>query len=361
LSGNIVWYYTKTVQMTRPVPGGTFLALPSGQGTGTGVWGPNVTRQQILREFDLAGNTIHETNCDRVFEQLMALGLEDPLGRFNHEAIRLSNGQTMVLGDAQKIFPAGTQGSSAPLDVVGSLVILLDENFQVISYWNSFDHLCTGGTQVCLNINRPGSEDCVVNQGGQTPGGCPPVLLSSPANDWLHNNSLQYLNDDDIRYLHAEIVDVVLHLDGRAAEAQHASERVAERRVAQVADVRRLVRVDRRMLDDRFLHGCAVGRHLLPDARNEKRQPVEIQIQIAVGRRFDTSHTGNDADGLRQLLRDRARRFAKRPRQLKGDRHSQIAQRAGRRHFHGKRRHVGEAEPLPDRSRNRVVNLSLNT
>ena len=56
--------------------------------------------------------------------------------------------------------------------------------------------------------------------------------------------------DDDVGDLDAGVVDVVLHFDRRAAEAEHAHERVAERRVAQVADVRRLVRVDRRVLDD---------------------------------------------------------------------------------------------------------------
>ena len=46
------------------------------------------------------------------------------------------------------------------------------------------------------------------------------------------------------------VVDVVLDFDRRAAKAQHARERVAERGVPQMADVRGLVRVDRRVLDD---------------------------------------------------------------------------------------------------------------
>ena len=57
--------------------------------------------------------------------------------------------------------------------------------------------------------------------------------------------------DDDVGHLDAGVVDVVLHFDGRAAEAQHAHERVAERGVPQMADVRRLVRVDGGVLDDR--------------------------------------------------------------------------------------------------------------
>ena len=62
--------------------------------------------------------------------------------------------------------------------------------------------------------------------------------------------------DDDVGHLHAGVVDVVLHFDGHAAEAQHAHERVAERRVAQVPDVRRLVRVDGGVLDDGLARRC---------------------------------------------------------------------------------------------------------
>ncbi len=195
LSAGVIWYYPQvSSQVMRPVPGGTMLLIVNGQGTGTGVWGSNVGRQQILREVDLASNTVRETNCDRVYEQLMAMGMEDPFGDFNHDAIRLANGQTMVLGYVQRIFPAGTQGSATPLDVVGVVVVVLDGNFQVLGYWNAFDHDCTGTG--CIDINRAGDGKCAVDAQGQTSQGCPPVLLSSPANDWLHANSLEYLPSD---------------------------------------------------------------------------------------------------------------------------------------------------------------------
>ena len=68
-------------------------------------------------------------------------------------------------------------------------------------------------------------------------------------------------SDHDVGHLHASVVDVVLHFDGRTAKTQHADQRVAKRRVAQVADMRRLVGVDGGVFDDGLaLVGRAAGR-----------------------------------------------------------------------------------------------------
>ena len=56
-----------------------------------------------------------------------------------------------------------------------------------------------------------------------------------------------------------------------------------------------------------------------------KRRAIEVQVQIAVRRRHDALDAGNRSHGLRELLRDRARRFAQRPRELERDRHREIA------------------------------------
>ena len=50
--------------------------------------------------------------------------------------------------------------------------------------------------------------------------------------------------DDHIGYLHAGVVDVVLHVDFLPGGAQQADEGVAENGVAQMADVRGLVWID---------------------------------------------------------------------------------------------------------------------
>jgi arylsulfate sulfotransferase len=227
MSANVIWYYPPTpTQLTRPVLGGTMLTILDGYGTGTGVWGPDINRQQILREIDLAGNTVRETNADRVMEQLTAMGMTDPLGSFNHDAIRLASnlagsaaglsGYTIAVGNVQRIFPAGTQGASGPIDIVGTLLIVLDTNLQVVGYWDSFDYDCAGSSgttcQGGLSINRPAVRGEVCTTGAGL-AGCPPMLLSSPANDWLHANSVQYLPSDGDLLVSLRNQDWVVKID----------------------------------------------------------------------------------------------------------------------------------------------------
>ncbi len=182
LSGNTLWYYPKLATSVqagdfyiRPVTGGTFMlniadpSLPV-----------NNQKGQFWREIDLAGNTIRETNVTRVSAQLNsygALGVTD----FDHDAIRLPNGHTLILCSQEEIFPAGTQGATAPLDIVGNLIVDLDANLQVAWWWSAYDH---------MDVNRPAvlGETCAPGQPG-----CPPLNLASTAADWLHGNSLNYI------------------------------------------------------------------------------------------------------------------------------------------------------------------------
>ena len=181
LSGNVIWYYSalgnpqqQTDYFLRPVPGGTMMVIAADPDS-------NLldTRGQLWREIDLAGNTIRQTNVTRVTEQLNALGL---LGvtDFDHDSIRLSNGHTLILCAQEKIFPAGTQGQTVPVDIVGNAIVDLDANLQVAWSWSAFDH---------MDINRAAilGEVC-----GAFQNGCVPVTLASAAEDWLHGNSVFY-------------------------------------------------------------------------------------------------------------------------------------------------------------------------
>ena len=148
-------------------------------------------RLQVLKELDLAGQVIRETNISRVAEQLESRGIhsdckkdgKECVSGFHHEAIRLPNGHTLAIAGIERMMPAGTQGSKGPVDVLGDLVIDLDEDFQVAGVWNAFDH---------FDIKRASLRDekC---KGGPGGGGCPPVFLAAEANGWLHSNSLNYI------------------------------------------------------------------------------------------------------------------------------------------------------------------------
>ncbi len=220
LSGNVIWYYAAFDDpsqvgslLTRVVPGGTILVIADGVNSAN-----STTQQQILREIDLAGNALRETNATRIQEQLVAMGRQSSctmgssictFGAFHHEAIRLPNGHTMAFGDVEQIFPAGTQGSTAPVDIIGDIIVELDQNFQVVWSWSTFDH--DGGAPQ-LDINRPAvlGETCVPGQGG-----CPPMFLAPIANDWLHGNSLQYRTTDHNLIMSLRHQDWVIKIDYR--------------------------------------------------------------------------------------------------------------------------------------------------
>lgn len=181
LQGRTVWYYPalgvpaqNTTYFIRPVPnsGGHLLLIADD---------PNYSPSdgQVLREIDLAGNTVAQTNATTVSAQLVAQG-KTGITSFNHDAIRLPNGHTLVIAAQERIYPAGTQGSTGPVDIIGDAIVDLDQNWQVAWSWSAYDH---------LNIQRAAvlGERCT----GQS--GCPPLTLAATANDWLHSNSLYYV------------------------------------------------------------------------------------------------------------------------------------------------------------------------
>jgi arylsulfate sulfotransferase len=212
LSGNILWYYyggTHSNILLRPLVNGTFLLVDSGP-----AWNPKVQELQLLNQIDLAGNVIRQTNTGIIQHQLVAMGVTDggpctaishpaPIGSacldfFHHESIQtLPNGRTAVFAAIEKIFPPGTQGdtSGLPVDIIGDMVIILDSNWQVVWYFDAFEH-DMGAPQLDINRAAVLGETCVVGQGG-----CPPLSLlgsgiATDAHDWLHANSLYYWPTD---------------------------------------------------------------------------------------------------------------------------------------------------------------------
>ena len=189
MAGNLLWYSLQDISMiSRPEPGGLFLGWFEGVTVDTA--------HQILREFDLAGTVLRETNAARVNEQLTAMGMHS-ITSFHHEVRRMPDGGLLTLGSTERIL-TDVQGPG-PVDVIGDIIIVLDPNLQVVWAWDTFDHLDT---------HRLATQNEVCSGGG----GCPPILLATQANDWTHGNSLQLTPDGSILYS-ARHQDWVMKID----------------------------------------------------------------------------------------------------------------------------------------------------
>jgi arylsulfate sulfotransferase len=156
LAGNIDWYYDSVANnfpsfATTLVPGG-MVYLIGGQLLGA-------AEANTLREIDLAGDIVRETNVDAVNAELAAAG-QHPISDFNHDAQLLPNGDTAVISTTSRTIRVG--GKSVLYN--GDMVVVLNQNFQVAWVWDAFNY---------LNIHRL------------------PILGQGPS-DWLHANSVDY-------------------------------------------------------------------------------------------------------------------------------------------------------------------------
>ena len=173
LAGRPVWYYDAGPNGAplRPLTGGTML-----------LQAPEAAlRGQLLREVDLAGNTLRETGVTRLNEQLTAMGHQNIIA-IHHDALRTPGGLTVVMGFTERLF-TDVQGAVGDVDVLGDSLIALDQDWQVVWEWDAFDH---------LDINRAATLDDKCRADNPL---CPPLQLAPIANDWLHANSLDLTSD----------------------------------------------------------------------------------------------------------------------------------------------------------------------
>jgi hypothetical protein len=230
LSGNIIWYYNpnQSIFLTRPLQNGTMLTIQAGPS-----WDPALTQLQLLDQIDFAGNIVKQTNIGVLSQQLVPMGATDaalcntitavppPIGAacidgFHHDAIQtLPNGDTAVLVAIERIFPPGTQGDTTglPVDIVGDMIVVLNSSWQVIWYFDTFQH-ATGAPQ--LDITRPAVLGETCSAGASTD--CPPLSLltsgiSPLAKDWLHANALYYWPQDEDIVFSSRNQDWVMKID----------------------------------------------------------------------------------------------------------------------------------------------------
>jgi hypothetical protein len=178
LAGRITWYYDAAQAGFLPsqlaaaaslVPGGTVLV------TGADSMQPVPLSLNVLREIDLAGNPLRETNLAAVNAQLTALG-HDIIYSFSHDVQRLPGGNTAVLGLTERTVDI----NGTPTNYIGIMVVVLDQDFQVTWAWDAFDHLDVNRGPVLGEVVQPGAGD---------PDAAVPNL---PAVDWLHANTISW-------------------------------------------------------------------------------------------------------------------------------------------------------------------------
>jgi hypothetical protein len=176
LAGNVVWYYDSVANnfpnyAVSLVPGGTVLML-GGNGV-SGGW-------DTLREIDLAGDTVQQTNIYAINAELAALGVP-AIHAFSHDAVRLPNGDTAVIAGVTQVLNV----NGTPTTYNADMVLVLDKNLQVAWAWNSLD---------CLSLTR-----------------LPP--LGEGPGDFTHANSVDFSPTDGDLIVSLRAQDWVLKID----------------------------------------------------------------------------------------------------------------------------------------------------
>ena len=170
LSGGVLWTYTPpdlqpgvTVYPVKQIPNGDFImeiAPLSGSGQQ-----PYAGTLNVVREVDLAGNTVRQITMDQLNSRLVTAGFTGlKLQVFSHDITLLPNGHFLVLAAMLRQF-ANLPGYPGITTVAGDVVVDLDEDLNPVWVWNEFDH---------FDVNR-------------RPMGFP---------DWTHSNAVIYSQDD---------------------------------------------------------------------------------------------------------------------------------------------------------------------
>lgn len=170
LSGNIIWTYNPSAPLggaqwyaPKQLSNGDYIALAS-VASSTVINTPvPAGAANLVREFDLAGNTVKEITMTQLNTALAAANYNLTLLAFHHDVTVLPNGHWLVL--ANTIKSVTLNGASSPTNVLGDVIVDLDTNLNPVWVWNEFDH---------LDVNRH------------------PTAFP----DWTHTNAVAYSKDD---------------------------------------------------------------------------------------------------------------------------------------------------------------------
>jgi hypothetical protein len=168
LQGNVIWTYKPVITVGAPyvypqklLSNGDILMYIAPSSYPLGAAGIDV-----LREIDLAGDTVRELSIATLNTELTMAGYSTVKGYFTHDFVPLPNGHTLVMVNTSQPYTNLT-GYTGTKNVVGDEVIDLDTNWNPDWVWSEFDH---------FDVNRH------------------PWAAEFP--DWTHSNSLSYSTDD---------------------------------------------------------------------------------------------------------------------------------------------------------------------
>ncbi len=174
LQGNVIWYYAfpdaqpaSLLYPIRLLPNGHLACMiaPASQIIATNPATPVPAGSLVvLREFDLAGNTMQQLTMADLNTRMAAAGFNVQLQLFSHDFQVLPNGHWLIIANTVKSF-TNLVGYPGNTDVTGDVVVDLDSNLNPVWYWNEFDH---------FDVNRH--------------------PMSFP--DWTHTNAVTYSVDD---------------------------------------------------------------------------------------------------------------------------------------------------------------------
>ncbi len=170
LSGNIVWTYNPNTPLggsqwyaPKQLSNGDYIALASVASSTVLTTAVPPGAANLVREFDLAGNTIKQITMTQLNTELANANYNLTLLAFHHDVTVLPNGHWLLLTNTFK--SVVLNGQTTPTQVLGDVIVDLDTNLNVAWVWNEFDH---------LDVNRH-------------PSAFP---------DWTHTNAIVYSKDD---------------------------------------------------------------------------------------------------------------------------------------------------------------------
>jgi len=173
LSGNVLWQYVppdslagSSIYAPKQMSNGDYLILIGPAGSSVLVTPAPPQAPDLVREIDLAGNTVKQITMAQLNTRLAAANYNLTLQVFHHDVTPLPNGHWLVLANTYKNF-TNLPGYPGTTKVLGDVVVDLDTNLKPVWVWNEFDH---------LDVNRH------------------PAVKYFP--DWTHSNAIIYSYDD---------------------------------------------------------------------------------------------------------------------------------------------------------------------